>query len=123
MSKEMTEDELYSISTSTCFVCMLHLCNEKNLFVNQKDINTFYVEKDVDGFHPLNVGKLTQGQDQFAPCTPLGIMHLLEEYGIKPEGKNCVVIGRSNIVGRPMAQLLMHANGTVTVCHSQLMKN
>lgn len=76
-------------------------------------------EKDVDGFHPLNVGKLTQGQDQFAPCTPLGIMHLLEEYGIKPEGKNCVVIGRSNIVGRPMAQLLMHANGTVTVCHSK----
>lgn len=76
-------------------------------------------EKDVDGFHPLNVGKLSQGQDEFSPCTPLGIMHLLEEYGINPEGKNCVVIGRSNIVGRPMAQLLMHANGTVTICHSK----
>ena len=76
-------------------------------------------KKDVDGFHPLNVGKLSQGQNEFAPCTPLGIMHLLEEYGISAEGKNCVVIGRSNIVGRPMAQLLMHANGTVTVCHSK----
>lgn len=76
-------------------------------------------EKDIDGFNPINVGKLAQGMSDFAPCTPLGIMHLLEEYKIEIEGKNCVVIGRSNIVGRPMAQLLINANGTVTVCHSK----
>lgn len=76
-------------------------------------------EKDVDGFNPINVGYLAQGKDGFVPCTPLGIMHILEEYGINIEGKNCVVVGRSNIVGRPMAQLLINANGTVTVCHSK----
>ena len=75
--------------------------------------------KDVDGFNPLNVGKLAIGQQAFAPCTPLGIMRLLSEYNINVEGKNCVVVGRSNIVGRPMAQLLLNANGTVTVCHSK----
>lgn len=75
--------------------------------------------KDVDGFNPLNVGKLAIGQKAFAPCTPLGIMRLLSEYNINVEGKNCVVVGRSNIVGRPMAQLLLNANGTVTVCHSK----
>lgn len=76
-------------------------------------------EKDVDGFNPINVGKLALGQTTFAPCTPLGVMKLLEEYGIEIEGKNCVVIGRSNIVGRPMAQLMINANATVTVCHSK----
>ena len=76
-------------------------------------------EKDVDGFHPINVGKLAQGLNEVAPCTPLGIMHLLKKYNIELEGKNCVVIGRSNIVGRPMAQLLINANATVTVCHSK----
>ena len=76
-------------------------------------------EKDVDGFHPINVGRLVQNQDGFVPCTPLGIMHILKEYQIPIEGKNCVVVGRSNIVGRPMAQLLINANGTVTVCHSK----
>ncbi|MBR4110942.1 MAG: bifunctional 5,10-methylenetetrahydrofolate dehydrogenase/5,10-methenyltetrahydrofolate cyclohydrolase [Clostridia bacterium] len=76
-------------------------------------------EKDVDGFNPLNVGKLAIGQQTYAPCTPLGIMKLLSEYNINVEGKNCVVVGRSNIVGRPMAQLLLNANGTVTVCHSK----
>ena len=76
-------------------------------------------DKDVDGFNPVNVGKLAIGQRAFAPCTPLGVMRLLEEYNIEVEGKNCVVVGRSNIVGRPMAQLLINANGTVTVCHSK----
>ena len=76
-------------------------------------------EKDVDGFHPVNVGRLAQGKNQCAPCTPLGIMTLLKEYQIEIEGKKCVVIGRSIIVGRPMAQLLLNANGTVTVCHSR----
>ena len=67
----------------------------------------------------MNVGKLAKVLNEFAPCTPLGIMHIFEEYGIEIEGKNCVVVGRSNIVGRPMAQLLINANGTVTVCHSK----
>lgn len=81
--------------------------------------NRISPKKDVDGFNPENAGKLAQGQDAFVPCTPLGIMHILEEYNIDIEGKNCVVVGRSNIVGRPMAQLLINANGTVTVCHSK----
>lgn len=75
-------------------------------------------EKDVDGFTPLNAGRLVQGQECFAACTPLGIMKLLEEYNIEIAGKNAVVIGRSNIVGRPMAELLLNANATVTICHS-----
>ena len=76
-------------------------------------------EKDVDGFNPFNVGKLVQGQECFTACTPLGIMHLLKEYGIEVSGKNAVIIGRSNIVGRPMAQLLLNADSTITVCHSK----
>lgn len=75
--------------------------------------------KDVDGFNPINVGNLALGQTTFAPCTPVGIMRLLREYDISVEGKHCVVVGRSNIVGRPMAQLLINSNGTVTVCHSK----
>ena len=75
--------------------------------------------KDVDAFHPLNVGKIMIGDYDFLPCTPAGVMALLERSGIDPAGKKCVVIGRSNIVGKPMAMLLLHANGTVTVCHSK----
>ena len=75
--------------------------------------------KDVDAFHPFNVGKLTIGDPVFLPCTPAGIMELLRRYGIDPCGKQCVVVGRSNIVGKPMALLLLAANGTVTVCHSR----
>lgn len=75
--------------------------------------------KDVDGFHPYNVGELTIGAPTFLPCTPAGVMEMLREYEIDPSGKHCVVLGRSNIVGKPMALLLLHANGTVTVCHSR----
>ncbi len=75
--------------------------------------------KDVDAFHPYNVGQLTIGTPVFLPCTPAGIMELLRRYGIDPCGKQCVVAGRSNIVGKPMALLLLAANGTVTVCHSR----
>ena len=75
--------------------------------------------KDVDCFHPYNVGKLTIGQPVFQPCTPGGVMEMLREYGIDPAGKHCVVLGRSNIVGKPMAMLLLHADGTVVVCHSR----
>ena len=75
--------------------------------------------KDVDAFHPYNVGKIMIGDYDFLPCTPAGVMALLARTGIDPAGKKCVVIGRSNIVGKPMAMLLLHANGTVTVCHSR----
>lgn len=75
--------------------------------------------KDVDGFHAINVGKLHSGLDGFVPCTPLGIMVLLKEYNIKPEGLNAVVIGRSNIVGKPMGALLLNAGATVTITHSK----
>lgn len=76
-------------------------------------------EKDVDAFHPYNVGKIMIGDYSFLPCTPAGVMALLERSGVEITGKNCVVIGRSNIVGKPMAMLLLHANGTVTICHSR----
>jgi methylenetetrahydrofolate dehydrogenase (NADP+)/methenyltetrahydrofolate cyclohydrolase len=76
-------------------------------------------EKDVDGFHAENVGALMQGQPRFIPCTPYGVMKFFEDAGIDLRGKEAVVIGRSNIVGKPMAMLLLHAGATVTVCHSQ----
>ncbi len=76
-------------------------------------------EKDVDAFHPVNVGKIMIGDYDFVPCTPAGIMELIAESGVEIEGKNCVVIGRSNIVGKPMSMLLLHKNGTVTICHSR----
>jgi methylenetetrahydrofolate dehydrogenase (NADP+)/methenyltetrahydrofolate cyclohydrolase len=75
--------------------------------------------KDVDAFHPENVGKIMIGDYDFLPCTPAGIMRLLEFYDISVEGKRCVVLGRSNIVGKPMAHFLLEKNGTVTVCHSK----
>lgn len=82
-------------------------------------INSILPEKDVDAFHPANVGRIMIGDFDFVPCTPAGIMEMLAYENIDPEGKNCVVIGRSNIVGKPMAMLLLHKNGTVTVCHSR----
>ena len=76
-------------------------------------------KKDVDAFHPENVGKIMIGDYSFLPCTPAGVMALLERSGIDVCGKECVVVGRSNIVGKPQAMLLLHANGTVTICHSR----
>ena len=76
-------------------------------------------KKDVDAFHPVNVGKIMTGDYDFVPCTPAGIMELIKESEVSVSGKECVVVGRSNIVGKPMAMLLLHANGTVTVCHSR----
>ncbi|WP_373070854.1 bifunctional methylenetetrahydrofolate dehydrogenase/methenyltetrahydrofolate cyclohydrolase FolD [Sulfurimonas sp.] len=73
--------------------------------------------KDVDGFHPYNVGRLVTNLDGFVPCTPLGVMELLKEYNIDVKGKNCVVVGASNIVGKPMAALLLNADATVEICH------
>ncbi|MBR1803204.1 MAG: bifunctional methylenetetrahydrofolate dehydrogenase/methenyltetrahydrofolate cyclohydrolase FolD [Clostridia bacterium] len=81
--------------------------------------NAIDYRKDVDGFHPINVGKLAIGEEGFVSCTPAGVMRMLQEYGIEVQGKRAVVIGRSNIVGKPLAQLLLNANATVTVCHSK----
>ena len=82
-------------------------------------INAINTDKDVDAFHPMNVGKIMTGKYDFLPCTPAGVMSLLDYYGVELEGKSCVVIGRSNIVGKPMAHLLLERNATVTVCHSR----
>ena len=76
-------------------------------------------EKDVDGFHPQSVGAMTIGESGFLPCTPAGIIQLLKRSGIEIEGKECMIVGRSNIVGKPMALLLLRENGTVTICHSR----
>ena len=84
-----------------------------------KIIKAIAPEKDVDGFHPQSVGALFIGQPGFVSCTPAGIIQLLKRSGIEIEGKECVVVGRSNIVGKPMALLLLRENGTVTVCHSR----
>jgi len=75
--------------------------------------------KDVDGFHPINAGLLAQGRPLFVPCTPLGVMRILEDASIPTSGKHAVIVGRSDIVGKPMAQLLLQANCTVTICHSR----
>ena len=87
--------------------------DEKNV------INAIDPKKDVDAFHPVNVGKIMVGDFDFVPCTPAGVMELIKESGIDVAGKDCVVVGRSNIVGKPQAMLLLHKNGTVTICHSK----
>ena len=84
-----------------------------------KILNSISPKKDVDAFHPENVGKIMLGKYSFLPCTPAGVMELLSFYNIDITGKECVVLGRSNIVGKPMSQLLLAKNGTVTVCHSR----
>ncbi len=84
-----------------------------------KVLETISPFKDVDAFHPENVGKIMTGKYEFLPCTPAGIMEMLKYYNISAEGKSCVVIGRSNIVGKPMAMLMLHSNATVTICHSR----
>lgn len=88
--------------------------------INEKVImRAIKPSKDVDAFHPENVGRIVANDYLFAPCTPAGIMTLLEYYGIDVAGKECVIVGRSDIVGKPLALLMTHANGTVTVCHSR----
>lgn len=123
LSKDTTEEEL------------LELVNELN---NRKDVHGILVqlplpqqideekillaispEKDVDGFHPYSVGNLSIGRDGFVSCTPAGVIELLKRSNIEIEGKQCVVIGRSNIVGKPVSMLLLRENGTVTICHSR----
>lgn len=90
----------------------------KHININ-KAFRTISPEKDVDGFNPVNVGNLTIGEDAFISCTPFGIVKMIEEYNIETEGKNTVILGRSNIVGKPMIQCMLNKNSTVTVCHSK----
>lgn len=120
---ETTQDELLELvrtlnndETVHGILCQLPLpahIDEKTV------INEINPEKDVDAFHPVNVGKIMIGDYNFLPCTPAGCMELIHSTGISVKGKNCTVVGRSNIVGKPMAMLLLHESGTVTVCHSK----
>lgn len=123
LPSETTEAELISIIQTlnqrqdiSGILCQLplpaHISEERVLL-------SIDPKKDVDAFHPVNVGKIMIGDYDFLPCTPAGVMELIRESGIDPAGKECVVIGRSNIVGKPQAMLLLHANGTVTICHSR----
>lgn len=86
-------------------------------YSDQKVIQAIAPEKDVDAFHLLNVGRILNGEYNFLPCTPAGVVELLDKYNIDPKGKHCVVVGHSNIVGKPQAMLLLHRHGTVTICH------
>ena len=97
-------------------LCQLPLPKELD---EEAVINAIAPDKDVDCFHPFNVGRMSIGEPVFLPCTPAGVMEMLRAYDIPVRGKNCVVLGRSNIVGKPMAMLLTQADGTVTVCHSK----
>ena len=127
--------EEYALPASTTQDELLDLVKTLN---NKEDINGILVQlplpkhlddkavieainpvKDVDAFHAVNVGKIMLGEYDFLPCTPAGVMEMLHSYEIPVEGKECVVIGRSNIVGKPMGMLLLHENGTVTICHSR----
>lgn len=90
----------------------------KHLDIN-KAFRAILPEKDVDGFHPINAGKLSIGEKCFVPCTPHGIVKIIEEYNIETKGKNVVIVGRSNIVGKPLIQCMLQKNATVTVCHSK----
>lgn len=129
------KSEEYALSSSTTQEELLELVKTLN---EKSDINGILVQlplpkhlddkavieainplKDVDAFHAVNVGKIMLGEYDFLPCTPAGVMEMLHAYDIPVCGKNCVVIGRSNIVGKPMAMLLLHENATVTICHSR----
>ncbi len=123
LPSETTEEELISLIEAlnsrpeiSGILCQLplpsHISEERVLL-------SIRPEKDVDAFHPVNVGKIMIGDFDFLPCTPAGVMELIRESGIDPAGKECVVVGRSNIVGKPQAMLLLHANATVTICHSR----
>lgn len=123
LPEETTEDELLSLIDKLnmdeavhgilCQLPLPHHINEKTI------LNRISPKKDVDGFHPQNVGALVVGDFGFVSCTPAGIIELLKRSNVEMEGKNCVVIGRSNIVGKPMALLMLRENATVTICHSK----
>ena len=123
LPKETTEEELISLinelnDKKEVNGILVQLPVPKH--INEENIiNAIDPKKDVDAFHPVNVGKIMVGNFDFVPCTPAGVMELIKESGIDVCGKECVVVGRSNIVGKPQAMLLLHQNGTVTICHSR----
>ena len=123
LPEETTEGELIELikklnndNAVSGILCQLPVPKHIN---EEAIINAIDPKKDVDAFHPINVGKIMTGNYDFVPCTPAGVMELIKESGIDVCGKECVVVGRSNIVGKPMSMLLLHQNGTVTVCHSR----
>lgn len=123
LPEETTTDELLELveklNNDTAvdgILCQLPLPKQID---EKKVLNAIAPNKDVDAFHPVNTGHIMIGDHSFLPCTPAGIMEMLKYYNISVEGKECVVIGRSNIVGKPMAMLLLGQNGTVTICHSR----
>ncbi len=123
LPESTSQDELLALintlnneKTINGILCQLPLPHHID---EQAVINAISPEKDVDAFHPQNVGRIMTGNYDFVPCTPAGIMEMLSHYNIDPAGKRCVVIGRSNIVGKPMGMLLLHKHGTVTICHSR----
>lgn len=123
LPEETTEEELLAIidklnHDDSIYGILVQLPVPKHINENHI-IQAIDPKKDVDGFHPQSVGALSIGQAGFVSCTPAGIIQLLKRSGIAIEGKECVVLGRSNIVGKPMAMLLLRENGTVTVCHSK----
>lgn len=123
LSSETTQEELLSLVEKLNADPKIHgilVQSPLPKHLNEKLI-TEHIDpnKDVDAFHAYNVGKIMIGDFSFLPCTPAGVIELIHSTGVSIEGKNCVVIGRSNIVGKPMAMLLLHNNGTVTVCHSR----
>ena len=123
LPEETTQEELLELieklnndDTVSGILCQLPVPEHIN---EQAIINAINPKKDVDAFHPVNVGKIMTGNYDFVPCTPAGVMELIKESGIDVNGKECVIVGRSNIVGKPMSMLLLHQNGTVTICHSK----
>ena len=123
MPEETTEEELLSLIDSlnnddAIHGILVQLPLPKHID-EQKVINSISPKKDVDAFHPENVGKIMIGKYDFLPCTPAGVMEILNYYNIEISGKKCVIVGRSNIVGKPQALLLLEKNGTVTICHSR----
>lgn len=123
LKEETTEDELLELvrklnedSAINGILVQLPLPSHIN---EDKILNAIDSKKDVDGFHPNNVGKMMVGEETFLPCTPAGIVQLLKRSGVALEGKECVVIGRSNIVGKPMSMLMLKENCTVTIAHSR----
>ena len=123
LPEETTEEELLSLVNELNarkdihgILCQLPLPKHIN---EETILYAIDPKKDVDAFHPVNVGKIMIGDFDFLPCTPAGVMELIAESGIDLTGKECVVVGRSNIVGKPQAMLLLHKNATVTICHSR----
>ena len=123
LNSDITMDELKKLINSLNEKKDIHGILLQSPIPSNLDINeafrTISPAKDVDGFHPINVGKLALGQDTFVSCTPFGIVKILEEYNIPIQGKHVVILGRSNIVGKPLIQCMLQKNATVTVCHSK----